>query len=203
MRHVVGALGAEPLGGQLVARPERSVEEHAVGVVYGLAHDGREAARRRKVGEAPARGRLAYPEADIVFRVACALAFEMDGKLARNGHRLDPEPAALSVDARELALGSEGEGAPRDLAGESLERPVEDIAVRESAAHALGGVHHERVGFAERQEAQGVVEIAVGEDDGLDGRVSRRLGMQAGKALDLLPDLRRRVQEEPAACRPS
>ena len=30
--HVLGALGAEPLGGQLVGRPERAVEEDRVGV---------------------------------------------------------------------------------------------------------------------------------------------------------------------------
>jgi hypothetical protein len=153
MRHVVGALRAEPLGGQLVARPERSVEEHAVGVVDGLADDGREAARGRKVGEAPARGRLAYPE-PILSSGSPAPRSRDEWEAYPGRHRLDPEPAALSVDARELALGSEGERAPRDLAGESLERPVEDIAVRESVAHALGGVHHERVGFAKRQEAK-------------------------------------------------
>jgi Phosphatidylserine synthase len=125
------------------------------------------------------------------------------GSLPGTGTASIQSPLPFPSTARELVLGSEGEGAPRDLAGESLERPVEDIAVRESAAHALGGVHHERVGFAERQEAQGVVEIAVGEDDGLDGRVPRRLGMQAGKALDLLPDLRARCSGGTSRVRPS
>src|SRR5258705_12781363 len=112
MRHGVGALRGGALGGQRGPRPERSVEEHAVGVVDGLADHGREAARGRKVGEAPSGGRLAYPEADIVFRVAHALALQMNGKLTRDGHRLDPEPAALSVDAREHALGTDSESPP-------------------------------------------------------------------------------------------
>src|SRR5262245_39225727 len=54
------------------------------------------------------------------------------------------------------------------------------------------------MGLAKGEEPEHVIEIAVGEDDGPDGGVAGRAGMQALEAFDLLPDLGGAVEEEPA-----
>src|SRR2546428_12457502 len=122
----------------------------------------------------------------------------MNGKLARDGHRLDEEAAFSSIDGGQGRLSSELQRAPGHLLAKALERSIEDIALREAAPDALGGVDDERVRFAQREEAEGVVEVTVGEDDGVDGRVPGRAWMQAAEALDLVTDLGGGVQQDPA-----
>src|SRR5262249_17569221 len=93
---------------------------------------------------------------------------------------------------------SELERAPRDLPREPLERAVEHVALGESLSDPLGGVHHERMRLAQRQQAEGVVEVTVGEDDRVDGGMPGAARMESGEAFDLLADPRRDVQQDPA-----
>src|SRR4029079_3355771 len=67
----------------------------------------------------------------------------------------------------------------------------------ESGADRVGGVDHQRVRLAQRQQPQAVVEIAVGQEDARDGRLPLRTRPQAVEALDLRPDLRRALDQEP------
>ena len=122
----------------------------------------------------------------------------MDRKLARHGHGLDEEAALSAIDTGQGRLSSGLERAPGHLLAKPLEGPIENIALGEAAMHTIGGVDDERVGFAEGEQTQGVVEVAVGEDDGVDGRVPGLARVKTGEALDLVTDLRRGIQQEPA-----
>src|SRR2546430_2603325 len=115
----------------------------------------------------------------------------MDRELARHRHGLHGEPA------RQLVLAAELQRSPRDLVVEALERAVEDVGLGEAATDAVGGVHRQRVVLAKREQAEAVIEVSVREDDGGDGGMPRLLRMERRKALDLLPDLRRGIEEHP------
>src|SRR5712691_11110048 len=122
----------------------------------------------------------------------------MNGKLARDGHRLDEEVALSSIDTSQGHLSSELQRAPGHLLAKALEGSIEDIALGEAETDTVGGVDDERVRLAEREEAEGVVEVTVGEDDGVDGRMPGRAWVQPAEALDLVTDLGGGVQQDPA-----
>src|SRR5947207_15888511 len=54
------------------------------------------------------------------------------------------------------------------------------------------------MGLAERKEAEAVVEIAAGENDASDRRVTRTARVKRREALDLWADLGRGVEQDPA-----
>jgi hypothetical protein len=53
------------------------------------------------------------------------------------------------------------------------------------------------MGLSQGEEAEAVVQVPVGEEDALDGGVARAARVDRWKALDLLANLGRRVDEEP------
>src|SRR4029450_5851651 len=110
-------------------------------------------------------GPLADPDPHVVFGVRPRRLLEMDRWLARDRHRLDREAdlLALGIDDRLFAPGLQR--SPRRLPREALERLVEHVALDEAAPDGFGGVDDQRVGLAQRQETEGVVEVAVGEED--------------------------------------
>src|SRR2546430_17327678 len=67
--HILGPLFAEAEGAQLVARPERAVEEDAVGAVEDLAHRLRQGAHAGHVREDAPGPLVDDPEADVVFLI--------------------------------------------------------------------------------------------------------------------------------------
>src|SRR4029453_11269350 len=91
---------------------------------------------------------------------------------------------------REFDLAAKDEPAPCDLAGESLERPIEHVALGEALADAVRRVDSDRVRLPQRQQPETVIEIPVGEQDRRNRRVARPAWVQRGKALNLGPDLR-------------
>ena len=145
MGHVLRELFAEAEGAKLVARPERAVEEDAVGAVEGLAHRVRQGPHGGHVCQR-APGRLVTdPDADVVFGIGPHESFEVHGRLAGHGQGLRDEPALTAVHADQLFAPAGLEDPPRDLAGETLERPIEHVALDEPDAHALGCVDEQRV----------------------------------------------------------
>ena len=97
----------------------------------------------------------------------------MNGRFARYRHGFHVQAVPPTVCTRQFDFTPEGKDTPRDLAGKSLKGPVEDVALGKAALDARGGIDDERMGLAQGEQAQGVVEIAVGEHDGLDGTVPR------------------------------
>src|SRR5262249_3736741 len=73
----------------------------------------------------------------------------------------------------------------------------EHVALDEATANRLGGVDDQRMGLAKRQQTECVIEVAVGEEDGGDRRMARTAWVEPRERLDLLPDLRRAVQQRP------
>src|SRR5215813_13893878 len=100
MRHVLRALLAETEAGELVIRPERAVEEGAIGIRERIAQGRRHTAGGGEIGEAASRGCLADQKTDVVFGVARASVLEMNRRLARHRNRLDEEPGFAAVAAR-------------------------------------------------------------------------------------------------------
>src|SRR2546425_4568630 len=74
--HVLGPLFAETEGAKLVARPERAVEEDAVGAVEDLAHRLRQGAHAGHVREDAPGPLVDDPEADVVFLIGWHEPFE-------------------------------------------------------------------------------------------------------------------------------
>ena len=91
-------------------------------------------------------------------------------------------------------------GRQRHLPGEALaacgRATLPSVKPRRTA---LGGVDDQRLRLAQRQQAQAVVEVAVGQQDAGDGRVARRARPQRREALDLRADLGRGIEQEPAS----
>src|SRR4030095_2327380 len=121
MGHVLRALLSEPQGEELVAGPERSVEEDAPGIGERVLHFARDASHGREVGEEAPAGGLANPQADVVLGVGWSQPFEVDRRLSGNGHRLDEKPGSNAVRPGEVLLATELQGAPGHLFGETLE----------------------------------------------------------------------------------
>src|SRR5437867_208611 len=186
--HVLGALFAEAESPELVARPERAVEEDAVGAVESLAHRLRHGPHTGHVREHAPGPLLQDPQADVVGGI---------GRLARHGQGLDDEPALTAVDAEQFLAPAGLEGPPRHLAGETLERAMQHVLLGEPDAHALGRVDEQRVRFPEREEPQAVVQITVREQERLDRRMAAVAWMERWEALDLRSNLGRGVQEKP------
>ena len=171
--HVLRALRAEPERGKLVARPEGPVEEHAVG---GLERAADRVASPRR----PPRGRPG-PGRSTASRIrnpmlssgsGVAPASRWIGGLPGTATASTRRPDAPAIEVGQFFLFAEPERAPGDLAGKAIERPVQHVAVRESTANAVGRVDDERMRFAQGQEAQAMIEIAVRQQDRGDRRVT-------------------------------
>lgn len=62
----------------------------------------------------------------------------------------------------------------------------------------LGAPDFMRAAFAQRQQAGGVIDLAVQQDDRTDGGVAGRTGrLQGRKGLELGADVRRRIAQDP------
>jgi hypothetical protein len=168
VRHVLGALGAEPLRRQLVGRPERTVEEDRVRARQGLTDVCRDGAHAAEVGEQPTRPRLSDAKSHAVLGIGRTRPLEMHRRLAGDDHRLSGEAGRPPIGVDDVFLSTRFHDPPRHLAGETLERSVEDVVVREAASDGLRRVHDERMRLSERQEPEAVVEVTVGQHDGGD-----------------------------------
>src|ERR1700684_3435865 len=82
---------------------------------------------------------------------------------------------------------------PRRLLGKSPQCSKNRIALFESLAHGRRGVEHEGPRFAKREETQHVVQVAVGQEDRTDGRVTLAARKKGGEMLDLAKDIGRSV----------
>src|SRR5262249_14886537 len=144
---------------QLVARPERAVEEDARRAVEAL-DPGAEGARGGAVDDAPAIG--PEIETDVVFRRRVRVALGVYRKLAGKRERRHRQPAW------KRGRTVERERMPGDLTLEPLQRPEQDVALAEAAPHRRGRIQVERIRLAQREEPEHVIEVPVGEDDRRD-----------------------------------
>jgi hypothetical protein len=78
-----------------------------------------------------------------------------------------------------------------------------DIVLEETAPHPFRRVDDEGVGFSERKEPEHMVEVTVGQDDGGNGGVTRRLGMKLGDGFDLTENVGGAVAEYPRPRQPA
>src|SRR6185369_14998659 len=118
--------------------------------------------------------------------------------LAWRGKRAHAKPARLPAEQAQRLLGcAEFESMQRDLPFEALKGPVQHVAFTEPAMHAPSRVQRERLRLTQRQQAERVIQITVGQHDALNRRVALRAWMQLVKAFDLLPNFRRGVEQEP------
>ena len=144
VRHVLRAFGSEAQCRQLVARPERPIEEHRIRARQRLPHVRSDGAHAAEVRQSPASA-LADEEADAVLGIRRTRLLEMHRRLAGNDHRLGREAGRLAVDADDLFFSTGLEQPPRHLPGEALQRAVEHVVAREAALDRLGGVDDERM----------------------------------------------------------
>lgn len=80
-----------------------------------------------------------------------------------------------------------------------MERAIEHIAFRKSAPHRIGCIDNQRMILPEREQAQAVIQIPIGEKDGLNRRVPRVPRMERFEAFDLNTDVRRGIDQEPVS----
>src|SRR5438128_8295424 len=155
--HILGPLFAEAEGAQLVARPERAVEEDAVGAVEDLAHRLRQGAHAGHVREDAPGPLVDDPEADVVFLIGRHEPFEVHGRFSGHRDGLHGEPALTAVDAEQLLAPAGLEGPPRHLSREALERAIEHVLPGVALWHALWRLTATRGGFRNGRERQEVV----------------------------------------------
>jgi hypothetical protein len=122
----------------------------------------------------------------------CATPFQVQRQLAGRRDRGDAQ-AARSTE-RLVTPGIQP--LPRHLTLEPFQRPVEDVVLGEPGADRIGRIDDQRLRLAQRQQAQAVVQIAVGQLDPGDGRVPLGARPQVGTGLDLGANLRRGVDQE-------
>src|SRR2546427_654085 len=79
--HILGPLFAEAEGAQLVARPERAVEEDAVGAVEDLAHRLRQCAHPGHEREDAPGPLVDDPKADLAFLLGSHKPLSAHGRL--------------------------------------------------------------------------------------------------------------------------
>src|SRR5450432_726762 len=140
MGHVLSALGADAARQQLIARPERSIEEHGVGRCQHSIESVGPARRGRDVGDGPAANLVLEQQPDVVLGAPRAPALQVNWPLARNRERRDRETTRLAAEARPLL---EDELPPGYLSVEPLQRPVEHVAIREADPDRLRRVDRE------------------------------------------------------------
>src|SRR5438045_3939693 len=91
--------------------------------------------------------------------------FELLRWMKRRRRALAREPARLVACEERLLV---PERAPRHLSGEALQRTIEAIALDEAAADTPGSIDPQRVRLAQREKAEAMIEVAVGEHDARD-----------------------------------
>src|SRR5450432_681900 len=192
VRHVFRAPRAEAGDHQLVGGPEGAVEEEDIGPRKRLRDAVRRTGNAGKIGQPPAGTRVANQKADVVLRRARANPLQVQRRLSR---RRDRGQVQARLAERQLAI--EGQRRPGHLAGEPLQRAIENVAGRETGAHRLGRVNGQRMRFAQREQPQAMVEIAVRQHQAGDRGMARRPRRQRRAGLNLRPDLRRDVDQEP------
>ena len=77
------------------------------------------------------------------------------------------------------------------------EERVQDRVLRESLTHALGGVDRERLGLAQVEQPEDVIDVAVGENDRRNGRMPSVARPQNAIVLHLAEHVRGSVQKYP------
>ncbi len=108
------------------------------------------------------------------------------GRVAGHGESADGEAGVGAVAVAERDGHAEGEredGHP----GEGLRHRQHAAVLGEHGEGGVGGVELELAGLAQQGDAEGVVQLGVGEHDSLDGHVAHAGGRVAVEARHLLP----------------
>ena len=153
--------------------PEGAVEEHDVAPRPAPASTlGRRPRRAREVRErAPARPSRMH-EADVVLRRRRARQpLEVQRQLARRRGSRSTATAVARAMPPSGCFRPSSRRRQVTCPGKRSQRPVEHVALGEARAHGVGRIDHQRVRFAQRQQAEAMVEIAVGQQDAGDRRV--------------------------------
>ena len=187
--HVGGGLAAQALPDQLVVVEGGAVDEQGVGARARLA-------QRLQVGDprgvhddaAGAPVVEAVPDDAALLRAPDVEARRLPGGQVDRGvgevvgqRVLHPDP---HPDHRHRAV--------------RLERRQEARAVAQHGLGRGGGVHGHPGTLAQDQQAERVVDLGVGEQDRLDRRAAAVARVQVGARRELLADVGRGVDEEPA-----
>src|SRR5687767_10671074 len=115
----------------------------------------------------------------------------MHGDLVSHGARRDEETRWRAARTDNGYLGGERQRTVRQMPFETRKGTSDGILLEKSAPDGLGGIDDERVRFSQRKQAKNMVEIAVRQDDGRDGRMTRGLGVQLFEGFDLTQDIGR------------
>src|SRR5438128_1081557 len=121
----------------------------------------------------------------------------MERKLAGYGMCADGDSARFPIEPRQLRFSVERERTPRELVRKALQGAKEDVAFGKTAPHRLGRIEDDGLGFTQREQAEAMIEIPVGEHDRRHGRISNRAWVERGEALDLLSYIGRGIEEKP------
>jgi hypothetical protein len=119
------------------------------------------------------------------------------GRVGRHEEGLYREPARRVVPITELSTVRQRQASHAGVGkGPGYRQDVRVLF--QNGSHRIGGVQVQRSPFSKQHDAERMIELGIGEGDALHWTVAH-IGWQGpGKTGKLLPDIRGRVQQEPA-----
>ena len=205
MSHVPGGLSGALDADQFVGVPEGAVEEQDVAGIELAEKRAVDLGNCGHVGKALAGGGV-DDEAEGGFEgreLRSAWRRNVGGKMRaqRKSTAAQAGVGSAGFEQREQSPGREL--VPTDLTGNALQHGKHGIVFGQNAANGFGGVHAQGLEFAEQEQAEHMVEVAVQQDGsgdrrladaGLAGDAAR---MELGRGFDLGAKVGRSPDEKP------
>src|SRR5687768_4961461 len=97
----------------------------------------------------------------------------MKRRFARDWQSLKRQTRRLPVREEPGFRSTKGQSVPGDLPREALERAIKHVVGRKAGAHARRGIKVQRLGLAQRKQAQAMIEVAIGDHDARERSVTQ------------------------------
>ncbi|MNZ83967.1 hypothetical protein D3C78_1027110 [compost metagenome] len=192
--HGAAELVADACVDHLVVAPQGAVDQQAVGPAHPLQQRAVHLAEAGGVEQLAASADVLDQQAEVVARVRVVAVRRVRRRRAAQRDRREAQRRA-GGDGEALV---EGDRIPAQAAVPVAEHVEQREAGGQVLVDHLAAPHLVRAALAQGQQAGGVVDLAVQQDQRADRRVAQRAGrLQGRERLDLCADVRRGVADDP------
>ncbi|MDT4841724.1 hypothetical protein FQZ97_755940 [compost metagenome] len=195
MAHLAAELVAHLADAHLVVAPQRAVHQQAVGARHPGQQGGIHLAEAGGVEQRAAAGEVLDEQADVVARMRVAAVRRVRRRAA--AQRDGGEAQARAGGNRERCAG-QLDGLPAQAAVPVGEHVEQREAAGQVLVDHLGAPHLVRATFAQAEQAGGVVDLAVEQDDPGNRCIAQAAGrLQGREGFELGADVRRGIAQDP------
>ncbi len=194
MAHFAAQLVADLTHAHFIVAPERAVHQQTIGAAHGAQQRLAHLAQARRIEQLAAGASVFDEQADVVARMRIVAVRRIRRRRTAQRNRSDDEIRT----GRDDEAAVQRDGVPLQAAVPVLEHVEQRKARGQVLVDHLGAPDFMRAAFTQGQQAGGVIDLAVEQDDRADRRIARLARrLQGGKGLQLRTDVRRGIAENP------